>query len=519
MNLRAHVSAAVVALAIASPVHAQQPGSDTADEAVEEIIVTGSRLPRRDFTAVSPIATISEEVLASSGQATLEESLNRMPQLSPDFGRTTNNGSDGTATLNLRGLGAGRTLVLLNGRRMAPSGTGSAVDINNLPKALMERVEIITGGATTVYGADAVAGVVNFVTKRDFEGFGLDTSAYVTEQGDSEIYDINVTWGHNFANGRGNITLYGGYYDREPTFGSQRDFTDETISDWWDGTVAPAGSSTIPAGIIHAPRHDFGSGNLDRIMFDSNGGPLPYDWATDYYNYAPINYIQTPLQRVTAGAFLNYDLTDNVEFYSEFSLAHNDATQNLAPVPAVGFFDINPDNPFLSPEMQQIAANEFFPVSPGIVAMQFGRRMVDAGARTIKKDIEYTRIALGFRGEINETWDFDAWYTWTDGKEDEFFLNDVSRSRLQQGLLVDPVTMQCFDPSGGCVPLNLFGEGNLSQEGLDFLRFDPFNNVTSREQNLFSAFVRGAPISSWAGPVNVAFGVEYRDDSGTFDAD
>ena len=513
-TLTAAVLCSTVSLAVA-----QDDRSSTADETVEEIVVTGSRLPRRDFSAPSPIATIDAEALAASGQATLEESLSKMPQMAPDFGRTTNNGSDGTATVNLRGLGPERTLVLLNGRRLASSGVGSAADINNLPQVLMERVEIITGGATTVYGADAVAGVVNFITRTDFEGFGLDTSAYMTEQGDSNIFDINVTWGHNFSNGRGNITLYAGYYDREETFATERDFASTTISDWWDGTFQESGSSTIPEGIVRAPRHDFGSGSLDPIMFDSNGGPLPYDPATDFYNYAPVNYIQTPLKRTTAGAFLNYDLNDNVEFYSEISVAYNDPSSNVAPVPAAGFFAVNPDNPFFSPEMQQIAADEFFPLGPGIVGMVFGRRLEELGPRTITANHEYSRLVFGFRGAINEVWDFDAWYTYTKGEEDQFFLNDASYSRMQQGLLVDPVTMECFDPSGGCVPLNLFGAGNLSPEGLAYMRYEPFKNVTKREQNLLSAYMRGAPFNSWAGPINIAFGIEYRDDSGNFQAD
>ena len=288
-----------------SPVLAQDDRSNAGDEAVDEIVVTGSRLPRRDYSAPSPIATIDEEMLGFSGQATLEESLNKMPQVAPDFGRTSNNPGNGTSTINLRGLGAERTLVLLNGRRVAASGTGSAIDVNNLPQALVERVEIITGGATTVYGADAVAGVVNFMTRDDFDGFSVDTSAYVTEKGDSNIYDINAVWGHNFASGRGNIAVYGGYYDREETFASQREFTEQALVDYWDGTVGPGGSSTVPEGIVNAPRHDFGDGVPQRITFDSNGNPRPFDPAVDSYNYAPANYLQVPLQRSTVGAMFS----------------------------------------------------------------------------------------------------------------------------------------------------------------------------------------------------------------------
>ncbi len=500
---------------LAQPAHAQT-GDAPADEPVEEIVVTGSRLPRRDFTAVSPIATIESEALTYAGQATLEETLNKLPQVTPDFGRASNGVGNGKSQINLRGLGAGRTLVMLNGRRLAPSGIGTAVDVNNLPQALMDRVEVITGGASTVYGSDAVAGVVNFITRDDFVGFAVDASAYVTEEGDSEIYDINVTWGHEFD--RGNIALYGGFYDRSETFQVERAFSAVALNDTWQGEVRPGGSPIIPAGIIFQPQIDLGTGATP-TTFDGNGVPIPYDPVTGAYNYAPVNYLQTPLTRRSAGAFATYELGADLELYAEVSYANNQAAKTLAPVPAQGFFEINPDNPLLSPEAQQLFADQLFPVSATTVGMVFGRRLSELGARIIETDNDYTRVAAGLRGPINATWDFDAWVTYTRGDEDEGFLNDASYSRMQQGLLVDPGTGECFDPTDGCVPLNVFGEGNLSQAGLDFIRYEPFLNKTSRTQKLASAFVRGAPFDAWAGPINMAFGVEWRDDDGTFRAD
>jgi len=494
---------------------AQDDSSDDED-AVEEIIVTGSRLVRRDFNAPSPISTIDAEMLSASGHATLEESLNQMPQVQPDFGRSSNNPGDGTARIKLRDLGAGRSLVMLNGRRLAPSGVGGAVDVNNIPKVLIDRVEIITGGASTVYGSDAIAGVANFILKSDFDGFAVDTSAYVTEAGDSNSYDVNFTYGHNFDNG--NLTLYAGYYDREATFASEREFTKVTLSDTWEGTIVESGSSQIPSGIILSPRVDFGDGAV-RTRFESNGDPAPYDPATDYYNYAPLNYLQIPLRRVSGGAMFSFDLNDAIEFYAELQLAKNTATRTLAPVPARGSFAINTDNPVLTPAAQQFFADNLFPLEPGVVGMSFGRRLSDFGPRIIRSEREYSRIVAGLKGELTRTWDFDIWATYTKGDEQELFLNDASYSRMQQGLLVDPLTNQCFDPSGGCVPLNLFGEGNLSAEGQDFLRYDPFENLTSRTQKLVSAFVRGAPFDSWAGPINVAVGVEWRSDDGKYQAD
>ncbi len=506
---------ALLAAAFVPAADAQDADSDN-NQQVEEIVVTGSRLVRRDFNAPSPISTLDREVLAASGHATLEESMNQMPQIQPDFGRTSNNPGDGTARINLRDLGAGRSLVMLNGRRLAPSGVGGAVDVNNIPKALIDRVEIITGGATTVYGSDAIAGVANFITRDDFDGFAIDTSYYVTEAGDSDTYDINVAYGLNFD--KGNLTLYGGYYDREYTFASEREFTAVTMTDNWDGTVSESGSSHIPAGRVLAPRMDLGNGPVN-VMFDSNGDPVAYNPATDYYNYAPINYLQVPLRRVSGGAMFRYDLSSSIELYSELQLAQNEATSALAPPPAIGFFEINADNPVLTPATRQAFIDNLPPTGPGMLGLPFSRRMLDLGPRIIIADRDYSRFVAGLRGEINDTWDFDVWATYTKGEETEYFLNDASSSRMQQGLLVDPLTNQCFDPSGGCVPLNLFGEGNLSQEGLDFLRFDPFENVTSRTQKLVSAFVRGAPLDSWAGPINVAVGLEWRSDDGDFKAD
>jgi len=182
---------------------------------LEEVIVTGSRIVRRDFSAPSPVVTIDKDDILTSAQPTLEEALNRMPQVRPDFGRTSNNPGTGKSLVNLRGFGSNRTLVVLNGRRYAPAGIQSFVDINSIPQSLVERVEIVTGGATTVYGSDAVSGVINFLTRQDFEGLELEGSAYITEEGDAQIYDANITWGRSFDGGNGNIAVFTGYLERK----------------------------------------------------------------------------------------------------------------------------------------------------------------------------------------------------------------------------------------------------------------------------------------------------------------
>ncbi|NIP18242.1 MAG: TonB-dependent receptor plug domain-containing protein, partial [Xanthomonadales bacterium] len=248
-------------------------GEHFSEEAIEEVIVIGSRLRRRDYSSASPVVTIDREALEFTGQETLETALSQMPQFSPDFDRTANNPGNGRAQINLRGLGSHRTLVMLNGRRLGPSGIGTAVDVNNLPQALIKSAEIITGGASSVYGSDAVAGIVNFTIRDDFDGLGLDLSTYVTEEGDSNIHDLSLAYGHNFANGRGNITVFAGYYDREETYADAREFTSVP---WWDsmwtGEITQGGSPRVPQGLLTFPFVDYGDGGSWTI-FDGDGNP------------------------------------------------------------------------------------------------------------------------------------------------------------------------------------------------------------------------------------------------------
>ena len=513
------VACAILVAVLLSPASAQQGAAfDRDQEVLEEVIVTGSRIKRQTQFSSSPVSGISRDVLELSGQPTLEQGLNQMPQVQPDFGRTANNPGDGTARLNLRGLGSERTLVMLNGRRLAPSSVSSSVDINNLPQALIERVEIITGGASTVYGSDAVAGVANFITRDRFSGLSLEANTYSTETGDSGVTDFNVLFGSDLADGRGNIRVFAGALDRDATVAGERAFTAVSLEDDYQGNLLPGGSFTIPSGVVFAPMVDLGNGPTF-IRFDTRGDPVPFIVPEDLYNFAPVNYLQTPLRRYTAGLLLDFDITERIGTYVELTYANNTARQNLAPVPATGFFVINTDNPVLSTPAQQVIASQLFPAGPNLAGFGFGRRLVEVGPRITENDREYWRIAAGMRGEISGRWEFDFWVTYADADEKELLFNDASAARTQQGLLVNPATGECFDPSNGCVPLNLFGEGNLSLEGADFLRLSPLRNTTSRRQSGINGIVTGTPINTWAGPFETALGVEWRKDEGRFNAD
>jgi outer membrane receptor protein involved in Fe transport len=497
---------------------AQAETAESVDEAVEEIVVTGSRIKRRDFNSPSPIATIDRDAISFTGLPSLEEALNQMPQVVPDFGRSSNNPGNGTARINLRGMGSGRTLVLLNSRRIAPSGVGSAVDINNLPQALVDRVEIITGGATTVYGSDAVAGVVNFITRDDFSGLTVEASGNLTAENDAGTYDLNLAYGHNLASGRGNITVYAGTQDRESLYASERELTRVSwANDNSNGTLFQAGSPTTPNGSIPFPLADFGNGPVVTI-FDADGTPRPFAAPDDLYNFQEVNYLQTPLTRYTGGIMTAYELDSGYELYLESGYSRNESVQVLASVPAVMFVQVNTDNPVLVPETQQFFIDNF-QGAPGFAQFALRRRLSEIGQRIIEHNRDYWRTVAGVRGELADGWDIDGWLSYTKASENEYLVNDASASRYLQGLLVDPLTGQCVNPSNGCAPVDVFGPGRLSAEAANFLRVTDVQNNTDRIQQLASVVVTGSPFDSWAGPIDTAFGLEWRSDEASYTAD
>lgn len=514
--------ALLIGLAGASSALAQEAAIESRayeqSDAIEEIIVTGSRLRRRDFSAPSPVATIDREAIQFTGQGTLETALNQMPQVVPDFNRTANNPGNGTARINLRGLGAGRTLVMLNGRRLAASGIGSEVDVNMLPQALIERVEVITGGAAAVYGSDAVSGVVNFIARDDFDGLTMDLGAYATEQGDSNTYDINVAYGREIAGGRGHVTLFGGYYDREATYADAREFTSVPWYDTWEGELIQNGSSAIPEGLIFFPRVDFGNGP-SQTMFDNEGNPREYVSPDDAYNWAPWNYLQIPLQRLNAGLLLNYELNERAELYVEAAYTKGEVQQVTAPVPGTGWLEFNTDNPVMTPATQQLFADNMIPVDENLVLARVRKRFEELGPRITDTDTDYARLVVGMKGDIWTEWEFDAWAVYSKVDDSRTSSNYASLSRWQQGMLVDPTTGECFDPSGGCAPIDMFGLRRMSPEAIAFLRVPPVATVTEREQLLASGYVRGRLFDTWAGEAEAAFGIEWRQDKGDFAAD
>ena len=328
-------------------------GAQDADQAnegdteLEEIIVTGSRLRRdRDFVAISPVQTIALEEIRFSGSITLEDTLNRYPQLVPqNIGTTAMSGGTGVLALNLRGLDPVRTLVLVDGKRFVPTTETGLVDVAAIPDMLVEKVEIITGGASAVYGSDAIAGAVNFILRDDFEGAEFQYQWGQTAESDGEFYKIDLLLGANLADGRGNVTLHGSYTDRESIF-----FADRTISAiplLADGTgkILPFNVPTIPGGHIQIAESDFPliqgvdligaqatcPGAVEGLRFGDNSVPLPFCRPTDGYNYAPPNFLQRPLERYQITALGKFSLNDRVEVYSQMTYTNKSNAFQMGP--------------------------------------------------------------------------------------------------------------------------------------------------------------------------------------------
>jgi outer membrane receptor protein involved in Fe transport len=359
---------------------------------------------------------------------------------------------------------------------------------------------------------------VNFITRDDFSGLSIDASMNTTEENDAEAYDLNLAFGHNLANGRGNITVYAGTHERKSLFASDRELTRVSFrNDNSTGTLFIGGSATTPGAVIFDPEVDFGGGPF-WTTFDPDGIPRAFNDPDDRYNFQEVNYLQTPLTRYTGGVMATFELSNGYELYLESSFSRNEIAQELAPVPAFDFALVNSDNPVLTPEAQQVFIDNY-EVAPGLAAIAVSRRLLEVGPRRIEHERDYWRTVIGARGELGGGWDIDGWLTYTKSTEKEFFVNIASASHLLQGLLVDPLTSECFDPSNGCVPVDIFGEGRISAEAAAFLRITGVQNDTERIQTLASVVVTGTPLDTWAGPLGMAFGLEWRSDEASFKAD
>lgn len=516
----------------------------------DTVVITGSRIAKQDFTSNSPVASVGAEQFDLTGTINTESLLNTLPQTVPGLDRTSNNPGGGIATVDLRGLGSQRSLVLIDGKRVVPTTGGGVVDINNIPTALIERVEVVTGGASAVYGSDAVAGVVNFILKDDFEGVDLSAGYEITEQGDAQVWSANATMGGNFADGRGNAVVSVGYTSREELFQADRDFSFFAQTDGADG-LQNGGSSGVPQGAL------FGSFSFPGVggpgIFNTDGSLRAFDTdgdQNDFYNYAPENYIQLPQERIQFNALADYDINEDVTVYMSAFMANNTVPQQLAPTPVFEprgtTIDVSLDNnPFIAASAQQIISDSIGSgvdtdgdgIDDTFTVGAFGlrRRLEEVGPRIANNEFTSYQVEGGVKVDISDTWELDVSFTEGRTKGTERQSGNINKDRLFQALLLADAdgdgnvdvdasgNPTCSDTgtNGGlsaCAPINLFGQGNISQEAADFITtlvvIDSEYDMTNLVGNL-SGDTSGF-FELPGGPVGLAFGAEYREESFSF---
>ncbi len=542
-------SDAVRALLLASalsPVLLLQTGTAAAqdEEAVEDVItVTGSRLARRDATAPSPVTTLDADQVITSGNVTIEDTLNQFPQVAPDTTSSTNqSGGAGVLSANLRGLGAVRTLVLVDGKRFTPADETGLVDLATVPDLLLENVEIITGGASAVYGSDAIAGAVNFILRDDFEGFQTRYQYGEAAEGDGANHKLDVLVGSGFGGGRGNVVAHASYTQRDPIFAGDRGFSATPLLADGNGVLQPFGSGNIPGGLIGINSAlfdqingvDLGGANcpgpVQGVRFGPSGEPTPFCRPTDQFNYADVNYLLRPLERWQISTIGHYEITDNIEAYGQYFYTKKENAFQQAPeavnpstagqepgtliIPNAGTSPLFPQ-----PLRDFFAANaDFFdPDGDGIFTVRnVGRRFEEFGPRNTTYTADSINLTTGLRGELDlgaSPWLWDAFYQYQRADVDAFQTGRLSISRTTLGLdtVVEDGEVVCANEILNCVPVNLFGTETLTPEMTEFL------SVATGRSDTFERHVAGASIAGDlfelpAGPVATAFGVEYREE-------
>lgn len=535
-------SAILLAILAADAGFAQTAGDSvgpaTAEETVladnagdESIVVTGSRIPRPDVESNSPVNVIGEDEIQLSATNETEQLLNSMPQFVAGFGSQSNNPGNGTATVNLRNLGTVRTLVLMNGRRIVGSGEDGVVDINMIPPALISRVDIVTGGASAVYGSDAMAGVVNFIMRDDFEGLEVGGSAGISSRGDSARYNIDLTVGGNFADGRGNIVFYANYFDRAQTFAAARDhaslFLVDAVQDG-RGVLVPGGNAVTPQGTIFSPSlvgltDPFGNVIGPQGIFFAEEGWRAYT-TSDGYNDRPTSNLQLPMQRIQAAVLGHYNVTDDIDFFWEGTYARTrvNSTLGALPMSSSGFipgFQLDLRNPYLPDTLRDFLSVNLDPDGDNLVPLNINRRVLESGSRTSDQTRDFWRAVAGLRGGLTDRLNWEVYLNHGENDLTDEQGGGVLIDNFAAMFLTDPSDpYSCANGDPKCVVINPFGLGALTKEMVDYYNVDLVNHTRVRQTQI-GGTISGSLFSLPAGDVGIAVGVEYRKESARFQPD
>lgn len=529
------------------------PAAQAADEApAGEITVTGSRISRPDYVAESPILSFNKETFENTGKVTLEQSLSSLPQFSGSFGAnnagSTSTGlNGGQSYVSLRALGPQRTLILLDGRRLQPSNPNGSIDLNIIPEGLIESTEIITGGASTTYGSDATAGVVNFHLRKNFTGIEIKSNYGVSDYGDGQQFKIGAIGGLKFGEDRGSVMLGFEYTNRGRAYQKVRPF-------YQSRTLTQAGTSTLPQGnvlfgsntpslaVVNSVFNTYGLNNAvtgtggrytGQIGFNQDG-TLFTNLSSQVLNYRdpetdlayiartatsqqinfgyPDSSIQANLKRYSAYGKADYQLTDSIKAFVQGMYTHYTSVGVSNPTLASNVYALAApvSNPFIPAGMRTILASRAAPGADFILYKAFNI----AGPRYQGYKYDVWQGTAGLSGDVGiSDWTWDLYGSLSQAKFDNYQTGGVSASAVRT-LLYAPDGGRSIC-SGG---LNLFGDLTPSQQCIDYIKRRT-NNTNDLKQRTVEGNVQGKVLSWWAGDIRFAAGADYRYNSFAFNSD
>jgi iron complex outermembrane receptor protein len=511
---------------------------DDEGDLLEEVTVTASRLRQTGYEAPTPVTVLSAEDMEVRGTTNVADIINESPAFTPSLtpdSTILNSRQSGVNGLDLRGLGTNRNLVLVNGRRHVGFDEFGIVDVNAIPSVAIDRVEIVTGGASAAWGSDAISGVVNIIYDKDLEGGKIEAQYGQSDEGDAENYRISAAFGRHFSDERGHFMIAADYFNNDGIEeGRERDWAlkhpgllvnpldtgpDDGIPQFVirndatlfigspNGVTLPLGLPTdnlefLPDGTAISRELGIIGGNL---MQGGSGSFLP-----------DRNTLDPPVKRKSILGTLDYEFTDNVKFFGEASYTETDASVALVDAFAFGDVTIFSGNPYLPASVQQTMDDS------GVPFLVLFRTFEEFPPITSVNENENTRVVVGLEGDFGDSWWWETYYQY--GKAE--FSNDQTHNLLPANLVnaadavVDPMSGEivCAANAGGangapgCVPANLFGKGSPSQEAINYFTATGMA-FTKLKQQVVSATVGGEIFEGWAGPISAAFGAEYRDET------
>lgn len=523
--LKAGAAPLVLGMALVSgSAQAQDQAPAAKDETAPVIVVTGSLIRNPNLVQATPVNVITANELELKQSNTAEGVLREVPGIVANIGSSVNNGNGGASYVDLRGLGSNRNVVLLDGQRISPADLNGRVDLNNIPLALISRVDALTGAAVTTYGADAITGVVNFVTKKDFNGIDLNVSDQITGQGDGHWFRADIVAGKNFADGRGNITASFGYQNSDAVYQGARSYSQSAI-DSYSGAAGGSGTTT-PARFTYV---DSSSGTATTVTKSINPATGALVSGATPFNYNPYNIFQTPFKRYNGFIQGNYKITDAIEVYGRGLYSSNSVSTIIAPSGAFSYqVDIPYSNPYLpAATLAQIcSANNLTsaqcsasaaatnPSNPNYRTWSttLRRRMTEAGTRNSEYDTKIFDISGGLRGKVTDSINFDVRGSYGHSNNTQTQTGYILTSRVRDALLATNTTT-CLSGNAGCVPLNIFGAaGSITDGMLSYLEAPSLTTITTSLAQFHGQVSGdvGYTLPTASNPISFAAGTEWR---------